>query len=228
MLARLLLLITFLAPLPTLAQLRWVEGVHYETLATGMKPEVPAGKIEVTEVFSYGCPYCFQAMEDMATLKASLPKDAVMNYLPASFIPSEGWPMLQRAYLTAKTLGIADATHEMMFVAIWQTGEFPYIDPATGTLRKQLPAIDAAARFYESHSKVKAADFLALANSAQIDAEMKKADALVNAYRIPGTPALVVNGRYLVNAAKVGSYAGVVQLVNYLVEVERTRLKNAR
>jgi protein dithiol oxidoreductase (disulfide-forming) len=67
-----------------------------------------------------------------------------------------------------------------------------------------------------------------MANSAQIDAEMKKADALVNAYRIPGTPALVVNGRYLVNAAKVGSYAGVVQLVNYLVEVERTRLKNAR
>jgi protein dithiol oxidoreductase (disulfide-forming) len=228
MLARFLLLMMVLAPLPTLAQLRWVEGVHYETLATGMKPTQPDGKIEVTEVFSYGCPYCFQAMEDMATLKASLPRDAEMTYLPASFIPSEGWPMLQRAYLTAKALGIADATHDLMFVAIWQTGEFPYIDPATGNMRKQLPGIDAAARFYENHSSVKSAEFLALASSAQIDAEMKQADALVNAYRIPGTPALVVNGRYLVNAAKVGSYAGVVQLVNYLVDVERNRLKNAR
>jgi thiol:disulfide interchange protein DsbA len=70
-------------------------------------------------------------------------------------------------------------------------------------------------------------DFLKLANSPQIDAEMRKADALVNAYRIQGTPALVVNGRYLINAAAVGSYAGVIQLVNYLVTVERTRLKNA-
>jgi protein dithiol oxidoreductase (disulfide-forming) len=228
MLARLLLLITVLAPLPSLAQLRWVEGVHYETLAAGAKPDVPAGKIEVTEVFSYGCPYCFQAMKDMATLKSSLPEDAVMTYLPASFIPSEGWPMFQRAYLTAKMLGIAEVTHELMFVAIWQSGEFPYIDPATGTMRKQLPTIEAAARFYESHSSVKATEFLALASSPQIDAQMKKADALVLAYRIPGTPALVVNGRYLINAAKVGSYAGVAQLVNYLVGVERTRLKNAR
>jgi thiol:disulfide interchange protein DsbA len=69
------------------------------------------------------------------------------------------------------------------------------------------------------------AQFLALARSPQIDAAMKRADALVNAYGVPGTPALVVNGRYLIKATEVGSYAGVSQLINYLVAQERARLK---
>jgi protein dithiol oxidoreductase (disulfide-forming) len=190
---------------------------------------VPAGKIEVAEVFSYGCPYCFQAHPEIEKLKAALPPDAVMNYIHASFNAAEAWPMFQRAYLTAQALGIAEATHDLMYVAIWESGELPLIDPTTGSIRRPLPTIVDAARFYASHTQIKPEDFLKLANSPQIDAEMKKSDALVDAYRIPGTPAIVVSGRYLINSAAVGSYAGVSQLVNYLVGQERLRLqKNAR
>ena len=79
--------------------------------------------------------------------------------------------------------------------------------------------------FYSRHSKVKQADFLKMALSPQIDAAMKRADALVEAYKVPGTPALVVNGRYLINQSAVGSYAGVLQLIHYLIAQERLRLK---
>ena len=65
----------------------------------------------------------------MNKLKASLPSDTVMNYLHASFIPQEAWPMFQQAWLTAKALGIAEGTHDMMFAAIWETSEIPLLDP---------------------------------------------------------------------------------------------------
>ena len=57
-----------------------------------------------------------------------------MTYVHASFNPAEAWPMFQRAFYTAQSLGIAAATHEQMFVAVWETGEFPLLDPNTGSI----------------------------------------------------------------------------------------------
>ena len=48
-------------------------------------PNVPAGKVEVTEVFSYGCPACNRFAPFMRSLKQGLPANAVVNYVPASW-----------------------------------------------------------------------------------------------------------------------------------------------
>ena len=34
---------------------QWVEGRNYYVVTPAQHPSVPAGKVEVTEVFSYGC-----------------------------------------------------------------------------------------------------------------------------------------------------------------------------
>jgi thiol:disulfide interchange protein DsbA len=186
---------------------------------------VPAGRIEVTEAFSYGCIYCYRAKDQVRELEAALPPDAVMTYLHASFNPSEAWPMFQRAFYTAQALGIEKATHEQMFIAVWETGEVPLRDPQTGGIRRPLPTIEDAARFYEKYARVKRADFLALAASKQIDEAVKRADTLVELNKVPGTPALLVNGRYLINNENLGSWAEVQQLALYLIGLERRRLK---
>lgn len=225
MLARALLLVALLAPLPALAQLKWEEGRHF-TVINGSAPSAPApGKIEVAEVFSYGCIHCFRAKDEMAKLAAALPADATMVYVHASFLPAEAWPMFQRAWYTAQQLGIGMATHDQMFAAVWESGEIPLLDAATGNLRKPLPTIEDAARFYARNSAVKAADFVKVASSPEVDALVQKADALVKAWRIPGTPSLVVNGRYLVDNSSVSSWDELRQLVLYLVDRERLRLK---
>ena len=74
------------------------------------------------EVFSYGCPACFQFQPVAIKLAASLPANAKMVYLPASFNPSEDWPMFQRAYYAAQALGVADKTHDAMYDAVWKPG----------------------------------------------------------------------------------------------------------
>ena len=45
----------------------------------------------------------------MHKLAQSLPANAVVDYLPASFNPSEDWPMFQLAFCTAQVLGIDGA-----------------------------------------------------------------------------------------------------------------------
>ena len=225
MLARALLLVALLAPLPALAQLKWVEGRNYSVISGGAPSGFAPGRIEVAEVFSYGCIHCYRAKDAMAKLAAALPADAAMVYVHASFLPAEAWPMFQRAWYTAQTLGVGAALHEQMFAAVWESGEIPLLDPATGGIRRPLPTIEDAARFYARNSAVKAPDFLKLASSPEIDAQVQKADALVKAWRIPGTPSLVVNGRYLVDNGSVSSWDEMRQLVLYLVDRERQRLK---
>jgi protein dithiol oxidoreductase (disulfide-forming) len=225
MLARILVVLALLAPVPALAQLRWQEGRHFTTLINTAPAQARAGKIEVAEVFSYGCIHCFRAKDAMTQLKDSLPADAVMTFVHASFNPAEAWPAFQRGWYTALSLGIGEAVHDQMFDAVWVNGELPLIDPATGAVRKPLPTINDIARIYAKHSSVKAADFLRQARSPLVEAQLKTVDELVMSWRIPGTPAVVVNGRYLVNNTNLTSWDEMRHLVAYLVDLERQRMK---
>src|SRR5262245_43810375 len=126
----------------------WVEGTNYYPVVPAQHTNVAPGKIEVAEVFSYGCPYCAQSHPLIEQLRKSLPASAQMVYIPASFNPSEDWPMFQRAACTAQTLGIFDQTHGKMFDAVWKTGELAISDPKTHALKNPMPTIEDAAKYY--------------------------------------------------------------------------------
>jgi thiol:disulfide interchange protein DsbA len=84
----------------------WVAGTHYTILPQAQRTNVAPGKVEVMEVFSYGCPACNHFRPVMAKLKASLPANAQMVYLPASWNAPENWPVFQRnrwAWQTRRT-----------------------------------------------------------------------------------------------------------------------------
>ena len=108
----------------------WTEGVNYFLIDPVRPTSLPPGKIEVTEVFSYACPACNVFVPTIHKLKAGLPPNAVLDYLPASFNSSEDWPMFQLAYLTAQTLGVADQTHVLEVDATFEPHRRDWI-PAT-------------------------------------------------------------------------------------------------
>ena len=104
---------------------------------------------------------------DHAQVKASLPSNAVVDFLPASFNPSEDWPMFQLAYFTAQALGVADQTHDAMFNAVWQTGDLAVIDPGSGRIKSRLPTIEDAAKFYKVQAGVPVDKFVATSKSSR-------------------------------------------------------------
>jgi thiol:disulfide interchange protein DsbA len=211
-----------LAPLAQAAQ-TWTEGRDFEVITPTQQTHVPKGKVEVMEVFSYGCPGCNGFQPAMAALEHNLPTNAQMVFLPASFKPDEDWPMLQRAYFTAQALGIAARTHQAIFDAVWKNGELAIADPATRRLRNPLPSIEDAAKCYERLTGVKADTFLATARSFSVDLKMRSADAQVIAMQVPSTPCLVVNGKYRINMDSMHSEDDLISVVRYLVDKESRR-----
>lgn len=196
-------------------------GKHYDVLPQAQRTTVAPGKVEVMEVFSYGCPACDQFQPTMKKLKAALPANAQLVYLPASWNAAENWPTFQRAYLTAKSLGVADKAHDQMFDAIWNTGELGILEGAnSGRLKKKLPTIEDIARFYQRVTGTKAADFVAASKSFTVDLKMRQADAQITAMQVPSTPTLVVNGKYRINNQYVRSPDDVIGLVKFLVAKE--------
>ena len=179
---------------------------------------LPRGKVLVTEVFSYACPACNQFRPYMQKLVKSLPPNAVVDYVPASFNPSEDWPMFQLAYVTAQTLGIADRSHEAMYDAVWTTGELATTEGTT--LKSHMPTIEDAARFYQKQSGVPAAKFLETAKSFGVDTQVRHDEDLMKAYAIDRTPTVIVNGKYRVTAQEAGGPTQMVDVVLFLVHKE--------
>ena len=207
--------------LPPLARgATWTEGTNYVRVAPPQPTTVPAGKIEVMEVFSYGCPACNFFQPVMEKLRHALPPNAQFTYLPAAFNTQEDWPMFQRAYLTAQALGIAERTHQAMFDAVWKTGELGITTSDGKRLKDPLPSIADAARFYARVAGVNPQQFIAMANSFGIDSKIRAADAQVLAMHVDSTPTLIVNGKYRVLRDSVTGNDQLIELVKYLVAKE--------
>ena len=203
----------------------WVPGTHYSIIPQAQRTSVPAGKIEVMEVFSYGCPHCNQFQPVIKKLKATLPANVQLVYLPASWNKSENWPLFQRAYLTAQSLGIAEKAHDAVYEAIWTTGELGVSDPKTGRIKSTLPTIEDMARFYQRVTGVKAADFVAASKSFGVDLKIRQAESQIIAMQVSSTPTLVVNGKYRLNNEHLRGGEEMIELVKYLVALESSAAK---
>lgn len=199
---------------------KWVEGKNYFRIEPAQPTSHP-GKIEVTEVFSYGCPACNAFHTTAEQIAKNLPANAVMVYIPASFIPQENWPTLQRAYFTAQAMGVADKGNEAMFDAVWKTKELSSMNAAGTGLKptSALPTIEDIAKVYAKFG-ADPQQFAGIANSFAVNIKMKRADDLIKAYGVTGTPTMVINGKYRFDVGNAGGYAQAVELTQWLVARE--------
>jgi thiol:disulfide interchange protein DsbA len=196
----------------------FVAGTHY----FAVEPPQPTStdKVEIVEVFSYACPACNMFEPTVQKLKAALPANAELVYLPASFRPDEDWPVFQRAFYTAQALGVIDKTHEATFDLVWKDdGPLRISDAKTHKPANPMPTIEDVAKAYGKFG-VKADEFTATANSFAVNTKMKRADAMLKAYGVDSTPTLVVNGKYRLTVASAGGLDKVIPLVKFLIEKE--------
>jgi thiol:disulfide interchange protein DsbA len=216
------LLTTTLLALGAAAQAATYEaGTHYTVIPQAQRTNVAPGKVEVMEVFSYGCPACNAFRGTMKKLKASLPANAQLTYLPAAWHPEENWPLMQRAYFTAQALGVADKAHDAIYDAIWTSGELSAMEPGSSSrLKSKLPTIDDVAKVYQRVAGVNPANFVATSKSFGVDLKMRQADNQITAMKVDSTPSLVVNGKYRVNRESVKGDDALIDLVKFLVAKE--------
>jgi protein dithiol oxidoreductase (disulfide-forming) len=203
----LLLLIPVMALAAGSGQFR--ENVSYERIVPA-QPTAERDKVEVIEVFWYGCPHChrFQPYVDRWLLGADT--DITFIRLPA--ILNENWAVHARAYYTAEALGVTEEIHEPLFDAIHNKKE-------------RLRTEDELAEFFDRHG-VDRERFHKTFNSFAINSKVQRARELTRRYGIEGTPAVVINGKYRTGPGMTGSFERVIDVMDHLVDEELTSLNN--
>ena len=179
------------------------------------RPLDPAdGVIVVEEVFNYICPG-LQRIRTGCSLAwaAKLPADVKLVHIPASF--RADFVQYAKAFYAAQSLNVAEKTHAAVYEAIHRARTLP----AEG----QRPNEERIAAFYADYG-VDEEQFLAAMRSFAVDLKVRRATEYMQRTRIPSTPSIVVNGRYLVRG---DTYADMLRIASYLIEKERTATASA-
>lgn len=182
--ARLLcaLFLSVAAPLSlTSAQAAPTQGTDY-TLLNPPQQQTTAGKVEVIEFFSYGCPHCFHLSPLLADWKKTqLPANAVLVKVPVSLGRRE-WGQLVRAYYTLELTGDLERLDAKLFDAIH-------------VKQQQLYDLDSLAA-WAAQNGVDANKFRTEFTSEEVTKRAVRAEQLSRDYKVNGIPTLTVAGKY--------------------------------
>jgi len=179
------------------------EGIDYVKLSTP-QPTETGDKVEVVEVFWYGCPHCFTLEPFLDRWLQSIPSHAEFRRMPAVLGP--GWEPHAHAFYAAELLGVTDKLHLALFKAMH--------DENRKLLRKQDLVAFAGEQGIDKQAFADAYDSFYVAMKVRRAVEMGKR------YGIDGVPALVVNGKYRTSATLTGGNARLMEVLDHLVERE--------
>jgi len=188
-------------------------GVNYDVLPIPVETADP-NKIEVVELFSYGCPHCYEFEPTIEAWKAKQPADVQFRRIPAVF--REDWKILAQAYYAAEALGVVDKVNRPIFEAIHLKGLNPKDPNVLAAVFKESAGVDA-----EEFNKVM--------NSFGVRSKVLQADSLGRMYRLQGVPTLIVGGKYTVYGQNfVGGNVDRLTVVDFLVAKERAARSQAK
>ena len=173
-----------------------------------VKPAIPVetdGKIEVVEFFWYGCIHCYNLEPAVEKWEKTLPKDVQFRRVPAVF--NDRWAIDASIFYTFEAMGLLDKLHRPFFDAIHRE-----------RLRtdNQKEVMD-----WLQKQGVEPKKFTETMKSFGVQSKMRRAAQLTALYKIDGTPAMAVNGRYTVSTEQGRSQNGLFETVNYLVDTIR-------
>lgn len=179
-------------------------GNEYIELSNPVPVSQP-GKIEVVELFWYGCPHCYHFEPTVNPWAEKLPADVNFKRVPAMF--GGPWDAHGQMFLTLEAMGVEHKVHAAVFKAIQEQG-------------KKLVKPDEMAEFLATQG-VDKDKFLATFNSFAIKGQVNQARELAKKYGITGVPSMVVNGKYRFDLGTAGGPEGVLNVADQLIAKER-------
>ena len=176
-------------------------------------PQPVAGiQVEVLEFFSYACSHCDAFEPILNSWLSSKPKGITFRHVPAVF--SKRMIPLAQLYYTLEETDNLGKLHAKVYDAIHRQGK---------NLSDRATIMDWA-----SAQGVDMKKFEASYDSFSVGTRTQRAMQMTRNYRIPGTPYLVVNGRYLTGPSMVLRSDGrgvdvtrFVYVLNTLIDTER-------
>ena len=186
------------------AQAAEAPAAPYVELSNPVPVAVP-GKIEVVELFWYGCPHCYAFEPVINPWVEKLPSDVNFVRIPAMF--GGPWDAHGQMFLTLEAMGVEHKVHNAVFEAIQKQG-------------KRLTKPEEMADFVATQG-VDKDKFLATFNSFAIQGQIKQAKELAQKYGVQGVPTLIVNGKYRFDLGTTGGPEATLNVADQLIAKER-------
>jgi thiol:disulfide interchange protein DsbA len=183
---------------------RFKEGAHYHKIVPAQPTNVAPGKVEVAEVFWYGCAHCFSLDPALESWRSKAPSYIEFVRIPAMW--NDTTRMHARVFYTAELLGKLDELHALIFREIHVNGN-------------SLNTVDKISAFFEQHG-VRADEFQKAFSSFAVESKLQRADFLNRRYRVQSVPLMIVNGKYSTALSDAGSEANLFALLNELAAHE--------
>ena len=179
--------------------------VNYEYRVIAQQPVSTGERIEVVEFFWYGCPYCYQLQPALEQWLARKPADVELRRIPAIF--RENWIPHARVFYTLERLGELSRLHQGVYRAL-------HVE------RENLGSAEASAA-WAARNGIDPARWTSSYGSAEVDELVRDAIASTRSYAVQGTPSLVVDGRYITSTGMSETIAGVVEILDDLINIAR-------
>ena len=198
---------------PEASSTRWEPGTHYDLLAVPQPTSVGRDKVEVIEIFWYGCSHCFSLDPALENWKQQKP--AYIEFIRVPVIwSSPSHTQHARLYFTLQALDRLDL-HPKVFEAIHRGGKL-LAAPTDDAARAQQMA------FLKEHG-VSEQDFNNAYDSAAVKTNLRRAAHATEAYAAGSVPLIVVNGRYVTNVSQAGGTSQLLALIDDLASDVRKR-----
>ena len=162
-------------------------GAEYLTLPEAQNTDA-GNKVEVTEFFAYYCPHCARFE---APLEAWVKKQGD-NIVIRRVHVSNGAGVLpqQRLFYTLESLGLLGQYHQKVFDAM-------HVE------RLRLGSDEAVFDWAEK-AGIDRTRFIDTYRSFGVQAKLRRADAMMAAYRIDSWPMIAIDGRYMTSPSRAG------------------------
>lgn len=185
-------------------------GVEYEVIDPPLPSQRNGGKVEVVEMFCYGCKYCFN-MEAHLDEWLKTKHDIAFRKQPAVFFPWMPNVLFKakcthyaKTFFTADKLGVVDKINKPLFDAIYKQDQDLANEKAMMSFVRQA-GIDPEA-------------FKDIYNSGDVQAKVGEAEKLTAAADIDTIPAFVVDGKYWTSSEKTATTKDMFAVLDYLIK----------
>lgn len=178
-------------------------GEQFDQVAQPITTDQPS-KIEVMELFWYGCPHCYHMEHPLDAWVKKLPADVYFKRMPA--LPNASWAPMAKTFFAMQELGVFDKLHSQLFDAIHKSKSLSPTDEAA--------AIDWVTK-QGGLDKIKVEKAF---KSFAVNMQMNKAMQIFRASGATGVPALVIDGKYMTGSSMAGGNDAALQTADYIIQ----------
>ena len=188
----------------------YVQGRHYQILDNPTVTRNPS-KVEVVEVFWFGCNHCYALESYIQPWKKDLPND--VDFWKSHITWNAQAETHARLFYSAKALGIEEKAIPAAFTAIWRE-------------RRNLLGNSEVEYFFKGFG-IEKERYLSVSNSFGVNNAVKQANNRMRQWAVTGVPTIIVNGKYKVSGTREIGTSKLLEVVDFLIEKERKFLPSS-